>query len=248
MYELIPLQQSHAANEIEAELKNLLITLFQKYLFKDGFDCNVMGIPFEGSYELITKHLINGNIANFDTKRIAEDDMRYLLLAWKYRNGKRGTHFLKSFIKCTWGNEFEIHQLWQDKQTEYPLNLKTTAEIEQLGLNLNDFYLTSRIRISLMQEEARDFPYDIAEMLKNTLPARLFISEIAKETYLQLGIGLLGDSTTYSIAQYDCEDLQTEEIAAGGASFISDGTAYSLAFYTADNSKQAVTESFKNGK
>lgn len=237
MYDLKPLQHSHAANEVEAELKNLLITLFQKYLFRDGFDCNVMGIPFEGSYELITKHLINGNIANFDIKRIAEDDMRYLLLAWKYRNGKRGTHFLKTFIRCIWGNEFEIHQLWQNKNTEYPINLQTKEEIEQAGLNLEDFFLTSRIRVTLTQKEARDFPYDIAEMLKNTLPARMFISEIAKETSLQLGIGLVGDSTAYSIARYECKDVQNEQIASGGTCFATDGTMYSLAFYNVDNGK-----------
>lgn len=236
MYDLIPLQQSHAADELEAEFKDLLIVLFQKYLFKDGFDCNVMGIPYLGSYELITKHLINGNIANFDITRIAEDDMRYLLLAWKYRNGKRGTHFLKTFIKCTWGNEFEIQQLWHHKETEYPLGLITEEEIEKTGLNKNDFFLTSRIRVNLTQREARDFPYGIAEMLKNTLPARLFISEIVKETSCEAGVSLLGDSTEYSVSKYDCTEEQKEEVTEFGVNVFGEGTTYSLAFFTADNS------------
>ena len=191
MYDLTPLRLSHTANEVETELNSLLIKLFQQYLFKDAFDCNVMGIPFEGSYELITKHLINGKIGNFEVSRIPEDNMRYLLLAWKYRNEKRGTHFLETFIKCTWGNDFEIHQLWQNKNAEYPLDLKTEEEINDLDLNLDDFYLTSRLRITLTQFEARDFPYEIAEMLKNTLPARLFIAEIIKESSTKFGIGLL---------------------------------------------------------
>ena len=239
MYDLTPLRLSHTANEVETELNSLLIKLFQQYLFKDAFDCNVMGIPFEGSYELITKHLINGKIGNFEITRVPEDDMRYLLLAWKYRNEKRGTHFLETFIKCTWGNDFEIHQLWQNKNAEYPLDLKTEEEINDLDLNLDDFYLTSRLRITLTQFEARDFPYEIAEMLKNTLPARLFIAEIIKESSTKFGIGLLADSSTYSIAKYNCvEMLPNEKEGVSTFNVLSDGTAYSITFFTADNKDQ----------
>ena len=76
-------------------------------------------------------------------------------------------------------------------------------------------------------------------MLKNTLPARLFIAEIIKESSTKFGIGLLGDGSTYSIAKYNCvEMLPNEKEGVNTFNVLSDGTAYSIAFFTADNKDQ----------
>lgn len=235
MKELLPLQKSHTANQVEAEFNQLVVSLFNQLLYDTVHDCNVMGLPFEGSYDLVTKQLINANIAKFDTSRISDENMRYLLLAWKYRNGKRGTHFLKTFIKCTWGNDFQIDQLWQNKNEEYPLDLRTQDEITISGLSQDDFYLTSRLRISLTQDEAKEFPLDIVKMLRNTLPARLFIAEIMRSVSCSASFYVTPDSTAYSVTNLTGAG-QIDEIEMSHAlPFKSDGTAYSVASFIADN-------------
>lgn len=199
MYDLLPLKNSHTANQVEAELNELVVLLYQKYLYERVHDANVSGIPFLGSYELVTNSLVTGNVATFDTSSISDADMRYLLLAYKYRNGKRGIHFLKTFLKCVWGNEFEVNQLWQHKSKTYPLDQKSRNQITEENLNIDDYFLTSRLRISLISEVAQEFPMDVAQMLRNTLPARLFIAEISQEQKSQGNIYIGTYAVAYSV-------------------------------------------------
>lgn len=173
--------------------------LYQKLLYERAHDANVSGLPFLGSYELVTNSLVAGNVASFDTSSISDADMRYLLLAYKYRNGKRGIHFLRTFLKCVWGGDFEVNQLWQHKAKTYPLEQKTRTQITEESLNIDDYFLTSRLRISLIAEVAQEFPMDVAQMLRNTLPARLFIAEISQEQKSQGNIFFATHAVAYSV-------------------------------------------------
>lgn len=177
MKELIPLQQSHAHDDLEAELKQLVTLLYQKHLMPRVKDVNVTGVPFLGSSNIQTKALIHDGIGNFNSSVLSSEAFRYLILAYKYRNGKRGLGFLKTFLTVTWGSDFEINQLWQKKGGVYPLELKTLAEIEGEDLDVNDYFLTSRLQL-VLSEEVTEFPADIARNLDSTLPARLFITDI----------------------------------------------------------------------
>lgn len=176
---LFPLEKSHSANKEEEELKALTISLFQ-HLVKKAEDINCTGMPFLGSRDLLIKYLIHEGIANFNYDVVADDDLRYLLFSWKYKNYKRGTDFLETFLCCLWGKDFRIDQLWQHKQQDYPLGIKSIEEIAEIGDDRNDYFLTSRLRISLQGNKAY-FPTELAKSIHRILPARLMVNDIRRE-------------------------------------------------------------------
>ncbi len=188
MNALLPLAHSHSHDQLEEELKNLMILLYQKHLEPRARDVNVTGAPFLGSSNIQTKALIHDGIGNFNSSVLSSESLQYLLLAYKYRNGKRGLGFLKTFLTVTWGSDFEINQLWQKKGGVYPSELKTKAEIEGEGLDANDYFLTSRLQL-VLSEEVTEFPADIARNLDSTLPARLFITDIFRSIGFETTIG-----------------------------------------------------------
>lgn len=177
MKDLIPLQQSHSHNAYESELKQLFITLWQRHLADKAHDVNVSHTPHLGNKNLLNRYLVSQNISNFNAASLDDDDMRYLAMAWKYRNGKRGTHFLHTYIKCLWGVDFEILPLWQRKNGTYPQELKTEQEITENRERLSDYFLTSRLRIVLYGDSGY-FSTEIARSLNKILPARLFVQEV----------------------------------------------------------------------
>lgn len=176
-----PLMQSHAADALEAELKQLTIALWQEFLEQRKADINVYAAPHLGSKALLQKYLVSQGIHNFNVAALSEDAARYLLMAWRYRNPKRGTHFLRVFIRCLWGADFDIQSLWQKKSGTYPQDLVSEADMQQDGLNINDYFRTSRLRVVLYGESGY-FPADIAVALNAILPARLFVAEVTRHS------------------------------------------------------------------
>ncbi len=210
MKDLIPLQQSAEYDQLEAELKALVISLWQKNLADRALDVSLHGMPHLGSKDLILKTLKQDGIANFNTINLTEDNARYLLMAFHHCNQKKGTHFLETFLKCTWGNDFEIHQLWQKKDVEYPKALKTEQEISDEGLDGNDYFLTSRLRIEL-GNSGTVFPSDIAKTLRSTLQAKLFVADILRRTNL-LTTYAFGDLTEVASISTGSSKVEIEEI------------------------------------
>ena len=179
MKTLISLKQSHAYNREEEELKKLFIALWQQYIFNTASDVNVLSNVHLGSIDLLIRYLISQNIANFNTGSLNEEKARFLTMAWRFNNPKRGTHFLDCYIKALWGNDFEILPLYQHKNLEYTKELKTLPEIEEDKLNINDYFLTSRLRVVLYGEQGY-FSTEIASSLNKVLPARLFVEEVSR--------------------------------------------------------------------
>lgn len=179
MKELIPLQKSHSYNQVEFELKQLMIRLFQKHLANPSADINCYGMPHLGSKDLLHKYLVAQNISNFNVGSLSEDSARYLVSALRFKNLKRGTHLLATFLICAWGTDFEISPLYQHKDKPYPQELKTAEEIQENRENGNDYFLTSRLRVILYGTEGY-FSTEIAKSLNQILPARLFVHEVSR--------------------------------------------------------------------
>ena len=182
----LPLKLSHEANQSEAELKRLFDVMWQM-LQSRAADVNVYGAPHLGSRDLLLKYLVSQNLTNFNAEALEADKARYLTQAWRYRNPKRGTHFLRTFITMLWGTDFEIAQLWQKKSGVYPQDLKTEAEIKEISGSLNDYFLTSRLRVVLHGKQGY-FPSDLARSLNKLLPARLFVHDIQQQTIYETQI------------------------------------------------------------
>ncbi|HWX01361.1 hypothetical protein [Collimonas sp.] len=145
---LAPLQRSHDANALEAELKQLVLFLFKTHLRDAERELNVYGVPHLGSLPLIERHVKREGLALIRTE---EPAMRYLYKAWRARNPKRGLHFLRMYLQLLWPNGWIVEQLWQDKSKPYPTALSSASSIGSADPSATH-YLTSRIRVSIDDE------------------------------------------------------------------------------------------------
>jgi hypothetical protein len=145
---LAPLQHSHDANVLEAELKQLVLFLFETHLRDAERELNVYGVPHLGSLPLIERHVKREGLALIRTE---EPAMRYLYKAWRARNPKRGLHFLRMYLQLLWPNGWIVEQLWQDKSMPYPTALSSASSIGNADPSATH-YLTSRIRVSIDDE------------------------------------------------------------------------------------------------
>lgn len=214
MKQLIPLEQSAQYDGVEAQLKALTISLWQMYLAPAARDVDVSAAPHFGSKELMLKNIKSDGLASFNTASLDTDNARYLLLAERHKNQKRGLHFLRTFIKCTWGSDFEVHQLWQKKDGEYPIDTMRMQEMLDEGVNRNDYFLTSRLAVEL-NGNVRQFPNDISSSLRATLPARLFVSDVFRRVTVDgtLYFGDYAEINSSSELYSDCVTLEVNAVS-----------------------------------
>jgi len=108
-----PLVHSHAANALEAELKDLFISLYEDVLRETADDINVYGAPHLGSFGLVEKNIDGDGLTVL--RETTEARIRYLFRAWRHRNPQRGMHFLSTYLACIFGDNADSAQLWQKK-------------------------------------------------------------------------------------------------------------------------------------
>lgn len=210
MFDLKPLAQSAAYDQAEEELKALTIMLWQKHFAFPASDVNVYGAPHLGSKDLILRSLKADGISNLNPTKLERGNARYLLLADRHKNQKRGVHFLRTFLKCVWGDDFNIEQLYQSKAEPYPTELKSQDEINEKGLNRNDYFLTSRLSIELGGDSNKPFPSDVAKNLRTVLPARLFVAEVFRQINVTTEIAYADNATIFSMSSSDIDTIIDE--------------------------------------
>lgn len=132
---LFPLDASHAANELEAELKALTLELFEKLCAKQAFDANVTGMAHLSSFDQV-RRLVNQDGLALLPGASEEAATRYLYRAWKSRgeNG-RGLHFLRTYLQMLFPNQCEVEQLWHDKSLPYSTAAFANAPVFSWWLN-----------------------------------------------------------------------------------------------------------------
>ena len=120
---LLPLEASFAAGEIEADLKQMFLDLFESHLAASAFDVNVLGAAHLGSFDLVRRAVNADGLVLLQGDR-EETATRYLYRAWKSGAGQgRGLHFLRTYLQMLLPNQCEVEQLWQDSAYEYPTAL-----------------------------------------------------------------------------------------------------------------------------
>lgn len=148
--ELIPLQRSAEYDDIESELKSLFLSLYQAHIAPTVRELMLYGMPNLGSDQFISRELNNDGLAVLrDTNN---EDIRYLFHAWRYRNPQRGTAFLETYLRALFGPVYTISQLWCPKTGRYPDDAVSKDELLSAGHNLDDYFLTSRIRVDIETE------------------------------------------------------------------------------------------------
>lgn len=205
MKTLAPLIQSHAADKQEEELKRLFVKMLADGILARASDVNCYGMPHLGGMDLLIRYLVSQNLSNFAVGSMGEDRARYLVHAWRYLNPKRGTHLLRAYIKAVWGNDFEIHQLWQKKNERYPTKLKTTDEIDEERLNRNDYFLTCRLKV-VLNDNTGYIDGMIAQSLNQVLPARLMVEEVQRTIAHETTVYFASSAATESTFTADIDD------------------------------------------
>lgn len=185
---LLPLRYSHAASEVEAELKDLFIKVYAASLAATADDIAVYGAPHLGSFQLVERNIDQDGLAVL--RETSEDRIRYLFKAWRHRNPERGLHFLRLYLLALFGDTASLGQLWQRKDSAYPADLRTEGEIATLGESLNDYFLTSRVRVDL---DGSILQTKLLSSLKSAVAARILLNvRVGRAVTSTVGPALVG--------------------------------------------------------
>lgn len=165
-----PLVESFANGTVEDELRQLFMRLYGETLAEKAAEINVYGAPHLGPFSLIERNVAADGLVM--RRQDDEAGMRYLFKAWRHRNPRRGTHFLSTYLRVLYGQDFEIQQLWQKTDQPYPSALKSHPELVEAGQSESEFFLTSRLRVDLNTDE---LPSRLVASIKTVVPARFVI-------------------------------------------------------------------------
>ena len=166
---LRPLQKSHEATELEAELKDLFIRLYADNFAATADDINVYGAPHLGSFGLVERNVERDGLSVL--RETTEERIRYLYRGFRHRNPERGLHFLRLYLSALFGDAWTVEQLWQRKTAPYPTELVTKVEADaEPG---NPFFLTSRVRVDVDSEVV---PAKILASLRSAVAARILLT------------------------------------------------------------------------
>lgn len=198
---LKPLQHSFAVDDVENDLRNLFIDLFETMMAAQTFDANVLGAAQLGSLDLVRKVVNSDGLVLLEGDR-EETATRYLYKAWKSRNNQgRGLHFLQTYLQLLFPNASHVEQLAQAKAFDYPTKL-----IYALSSSSETHYWTSRIRVLIDSTKTTWALIDkMHPVLRSIIPAR-FLLHIAtltvwnKKNYIGAALQVQGTATVYPAA------------------------------------------------
>ncbi|QFY43035.1 hypothetical protein F6R98_10745 [Candidatus Methylospira mobilis] len=163
-----PLRNSFVVDEVESELRQLFLDLYDAHLSPQVADENVLGVAHLGSMELLNRAMQADGLALPNRGNALA--YQYLYRAWKGRNSGRGLEFLRTAMQLIWPTGWELDQMMQLKSAPYPAALSPASTTG----NDDDKFLTSRVRV-LVDNTENDF-HDIdqlAPLLRTTTPARI---------------------------------------------------------------------------
>lgn len=178
---LTPLKNSFVVDEVENDLRNMFLDLFNTYLASDVFDLNVSGMAHLGTFDLVKKMINKDGLVLIPGDR-EESAARYIYRAWKSVNNQgRGLHFLRTYMQALYPGAWGIEQQMQESALAYP-----TALYDRSGHGDDtDKYLTSRINIKLdVASGIITDPSTIIPVISTIIPAR-FIPKILLILYAE---------------------------------------------------------------
>lgn len=188
--DLEPLRRSAEADRVEADLKQLVIDIFNSDFRELERQLNVYGMPHLGSFELIERIVSGDGLRLY--RREDVEAMRYLFKAWRARNPRRGMVFLKTYLQLLWPNEWTCVQLWHRKDATYPTALVRPEDIADPNPETNH-WLTSRVtaRISSLDESGAGISR-VADSLRASAAARLLLVLELMRLFSNTGADALG--------------------------------------------------------
>ncbi|MCK2122106.1 hypothetical protein [Pseudomonas sp. PNPG3] len=169
---LTPLVKSAQADEVEAEFKQLFLRLYQQRVAPSVNAINLYGMPMLGETALLERYISSDGLAVLRTTTV--DQVRHLFHAWRYNNPQRGTAFLKAYLNALFGPVYTVSQLWCPINGNYPADAISEEEMEDIGANKANYFLTSRLRVDI---ETQVVPERILRASLSAVAAR-FVLEL----------------------------------------------------------------------
>lgn len=223
--DLIALQRSAVADDVEAEFKALFLQLYKDRVDPGVNELALYGMPHLGSIGIIERYVSGDGLAVLRTTTV--EQIRHLFHAWRYNNPQRGTAFLAAYLNVLFGPVYTISQLWCHKDGTYPVDCLDQHEIEAAGGDLEDYYLTSRLRVDI---ETEIVPERILRAARTAVAAK-FVLELraARRTLSTYRIGIVAYSVTvcrtsgtalYLQPPVEASQAVGPAMGVGGASFL----------------------------
>lgn len=184
---LDPLAESPSTEQIEEDLNAAFIEVFEALLRPGERRVNAYGTPHRGSFTTIERFVKADGLA-MERRTAAEAFMAQLFRAWRARNPRRGTAFLRYYLSLLWPGQWTLVQLWHLPAVAYPEGL---VEADGPGR-----WLTSRVRLDLeVDADDGDELSKLAGSFRSVLPARLLLdmSILTKAGANDLRIASVGD-------------------------------------------------------
>lgn len=175
--QLTPLRHSFTVDDIENDLRNLFVDLFDAYLGDDAFDANVLGMAHLGTLGLVRKS-VNADGLVLLPGVGEEPATRYVYRAWKSRNLQgRGLYFLRTYLQSLFPGSWNVEQQMQLSASTYP----TALSDRSLTGDDADKYLTSRLNIKFDAQIVSDASA-LIPVISSILPAR-FVPKLSIVLY-----------------------------------------------------------------
>ncbi len=183
-----PLKNSHEADDIERELKEAFIEVFEYVLRAAVKRVDTYGAPHRGDFRVIERFVKHAGLA-LERRANAEAFMRELFRGWTARNPKRGLHFLRFYLQLLWPNQYELAQLWHGTGAVYPSDATPESGAGR--------FRTSRVRLYLDVGGGVDSD-ELAKLqgsFRAVLPARLVLEAATRSVAtatLRFGAAVVG--------------------------------------------------------
>lgn len=172
-----PLANSHEADQVEADLKAAIRQVFEGMLRPKITQINTYGMAHLGAFETLERAVKADGLA-MDRRPAGEVFMRELYRAWRARNPRRGTAFLRYYLRMLYPGTATVDQLWMNPAGTYPIGASPTPG--------SGWFLTSRVRVALSGAASLSEAdvIRIRSVALSVLPARLVL-----DMYVVLGGG-----------------------------------------------------------
>lgn len=163
----LPIERQFAHSGREEALASAVSQVINEQLGQSLQDLVDYGAPHLGSRTVIERFTKQDGLAVLRRPAMADILMRIIYANWSSIASERGLAFLEFVLKMLWPNQWQIVRLWHSipYYEHYPRFL-----VEQ---ELDNHFLTSRIRIKLDNQVDRSELSELSPILRRLVPAHI---------------------------------------------------------------------------
>lgn len=163
----LPIECQFAHSGHEQALASAVSQVINEQLGQSLQDLVDYGAPHLGSRTVVERFTKQDGLAVLRRPAMADILMRIIYANWSSIASERGLAFLEFVLKMLWPNQWQIVRLWHSTPyyEHYPRFL-----VEQ---ELDNHFLTSRIRIKLDNQVDRSELSELSPILRRLVPAHI---------------------------------------------------------------------------